>query len=122
VPLQNFAPQDSGLLEELAGAARNLEQEAHGQFELFLAGQQREDADRKALLAFNVDQFEQRKRQMLEEVLERHLCLGRESLAAATRGQLDALRRKSEMARAKISTRTVHGGSETIAAGFVVVH
>jgi superfamily II DNA or RNA helicase len=122
VPLQNFAPQESGLLEELAQAARNLEQEAHGQFEQFLAGQQREDADRKALLAFNVDQFEQRKRQMLEEVLERHLCLGRESLAAATRGQLDALRRKSEMARAKISTRTVHGGSETIAAGFIVVH
>ncbi len=121
-PLVHFDSEDASILEDLAATAEGLESDALMRFDDFMAAQKREDADRKNLLLYNIDKFQERRSRSIMEVLERHVLNGRDGLAMAEQGKLDALERKSALSRQRISTKQIHGGTETVAAGFIIVH
>ena len=109
-------------LRELQDAADCLESAAFDGFEQFLTAKEHEDADRKQVQLSGVNQFEERKRESLERILQRHIEGGNTSMIAATRGQLAALEKRTAAQRQRIFVKKVTGSAETIAAGIVKIN
>ncbi|NBV85348.1 MAG: hypothetical protein EBS01_03575, partial [Verrucomicrobia bacterium] len=114
-------PDDPAFLD-LQGTAEDLESAACEGFEQFLSEKECEDADRKQVQLSGVEQFEERKRESLERILQRHLDGGNNSMVAATRGQLAALEKRTTAQRQRILAKKVTGSAETIAAGIVKIN
>ena len=109
-------------LEDLQIVAAEIEGAAHIEFEHFLSSKENEDTDRKQVQLNGVDQFETRKRDSLERILQRYVDQGNHSLIAATNGQLAALNKRTAAQRQRIQGKQVTGSAETIAAGIVTIH
>jgi len=108
------------ILSTLRDAVEELDFVAHGLFQKFEERCQMENDDRREIQLRGVDRFEQRSLESLERTLHGHIALGRTSLIAATKGRIDKLRRKCEILREKIKSKSkTCGDCATIAAGYI---
>jgi len=93
------------------------------EYEEFVDDIRRRNEDRADLQLRNLQRHLDRQRRKLNEIRDRHLALGRESLAKATQGRLDALEGRVERQRLRIegSREVTHKRDEVIVA-VVQVH
>jgi hypothetical protein len=110
-------------VNELAGIVQTIDDEASEQFLAFEQQCIDENQDRAQIQLTSVDRFEERRLQKLQATLDRHLSLGREALAEATKGQIARLRERCLLQRRAIKERSVTNAEYLqICFGVIEVH
>lgn len=121
-PIQHLPEAGDPLLAELSTLVDDLEFDADRLYHEFEQRCRSENMDRRAIQLLGIDRFEQRGMESLEQTLAVHRQ-SRSNLVAATEGRIKALSAKCERLRGKITAKAdTTGDSETIAAGFILIH
>jgi hypothetical protein len=115
------APSELDLLALGRLADEQLFGQLDEEYEEFAEDIKRRNEDRADLQLRNLQRHLERQRRKLNEIRDRHLAFGRESLVKATQGRLDALEARVERQRLRIdaSRRMAQKRDEVVAA---VIH